>query len=114
MRAALADDLEEFIRLGLLWDDERCSALVERLLAESQDTADPLPGRLGRFLEAVLIRSRMGHVTTALICDVEAVVYPRVWKFVEALRDGMPDGELRIRLEVMNRRLSRLFAEEMA
>jgi len=28
------------------------------------------------------------------------------------VRDGMPDGELRTRIEVMNRRLSRLFVEE--
>ena len=31
---------------------------------------------------------------------------------MEAVRDGMPDGELRTRIEVMKRRLARLFAEE--
>jgi hypothetical protein len=40
------------------------------------------------------------------------VAYPRLWKVLEAVRGGLPDGELRIRIEVMGRRLSRTFAEE--
>jgi hypothetical protein len=44
--------------------------------------------------------------------EIEAVVYPRIWKLIEAIRAGMPDGEVRTRLEVMNRRLARLFVEE--
>jgi hypothetical protein len=35
-----------------------------------------------------------------------------VWKLMEAARDDLPAGELQTRLEVMNRRLSRLFARE--
>jgi hypothetical protein len=112
VRVDLADELEEFVRLGGLWDDAVCAGMVDRLLAESTETADPLPARLGRFIEAVLIRSRMGDVSQHLVCDIDAIVYPRLWKLVEAIRDGMPDGELRTRIEVMNRRLSRLFVEE--
>jgi hypothetical protein len=44
--------------------------------------------------------------------DVEGVVYPRLWKIMEAVGDGMPDGELRTRIEVFNRRLARCFANE--
>ncbi len=112
VRTDLADELEEFVRLGQLWDDEGCAGMVDRLLVESERTDDPLPARLGRFIEAVLIRSRMGDVSMHLVCDIEAIVYPRLWKLIEAVRDGMPDGELRTRIEVMNRRLSRLFVEE--
>ena len=49
MRMELADELEEFVRLGHLWSIEDCSAMVELLAAESEATDDPLPGRLGRF-----------------------------------------------------------------
>ena len=114
MRTAIVDELEEFVRVGHLWDDAGCAAMVDRLLRESEETDDPLPARLGRFVEAVLIRTRMGDVSTHLVCDIEAIVYPRLWKLIEAVRDGMPDGELRTRIEVMNRRLSRLFVEEGA
>jgi hypothetical protein len=31
---------------------------------------------------------------------------------MEAARDGLPDAELRTRIEVFNRRLSRTFAQE--
>ena len=112
VRTEIVDELEEFVRLGSLWDDAACAAMVERLLAESEEHDDWLPARLGRFIEAVLIRNRMGNVSTHLVCDIEAIVYPRLWKLMEAVRDGMPDGELRTRIEVMNRRLSRLFVEE--
>ena len=44
--------------------------------------------------------------------QIDAIVYPRVWKLIEGIRDGMPDSELRTRIEVMNRRLARLFVEE--
>jgi hypothetical protein len=44
--------------------------------------------------------------------QIDAIVYPRVWKVIEGIRDGMPDAELRTRIEVMNRRLARLFVEE--
>jgi len=46
--------------------------------------------------------------------QIDAIVYPRVWKVIEGIRDGMPDAELRTRIEVMNRRLARLFVEETA
>lgn len=111
MRAELADELEEFIRAGELWNDEVSEALVDRLQGESATTGDPLPGRLGGFLNAVRIRQQMGDLPLGLACDIEAIVYPRLWKLVEGVRDGMPDGELRTRIEVMNRRLSRLFVE---
>jgi hypothetical protein len=108
----LADELEEFVRLGHLWSETDCSAMVAKLTAESEETGDPLPGRLARFFDAVTLRMRLGEVPGPLRVQIEAIVYPRVWKLIEAIRDGLPDTELRTRLEVMNRRLARLFVEE--
>ena len=112
MRMEVADELEEFVRQGHLWSIEDCSALVERLNTESEETDDPLPARLGRFLDAVNIRTRIADVPSQLRVQIDAIVYPRVWKVIEGIRDGMPDAELRTRIEVMNRRLARLFVEE--
>jgi len=112
MRLELADELEEFVRAGHLWSDLDCAAMVERLTSESDATSDPLPARLGRFLEAVSIRTRIGEVPGGLRVQIDAIVYPRVWKVIEGIRDGMPDSELQTRIEVMNRRLARLFVEE--
>jgi hypothetical protein len=114
MRMELADELEEFVRAGHLWSDEHCAAMVDLLNAETAASGDPLPERLGRFLEAVHIRSQISDVPSSLRVQIEAIVYPRVWKVIEGIRDGMPDAELRTRIEVMNRRLARLFVEETA
>jgi len=51
-------------------------------------------------------------VPTEVTDDIEAVAYPRPGKVLEAVHGGLPDGALRIRIEVMGRRLSRTFAEE--
>ncbi len=75
-------------------------------------TDDPLPAQLARPLASVLWRLQLGPVPTRLAADIEAVAYPRLWKVLEAVRGGLPDGELRTRIEVMGRRLSRTFAEE--
>ncbi len=109
---ALADELEEFVRLGDLWNPEGCAAMIGRLRAESERTDDPLPARLGRFLEAVAIRARISEVPSTLRSEIDAIVYPRVWKLIEGIRDEMPDAELKTRIEVMNRRLARLFVDE--
>ena len=114
MRMDLADELEEFVRAGHLWSNEDCGAMVERLTAESEASGDPLPARLGRFLDAVNIRTQISDVPSSLRVQIDAIVYPRVWKVIEGIRDGMPDSELRTRIEVMNRRLARLFVEETA
>ena len=112
MRAEVADDLEAFVEAGSLWDPPALAAFVAHLADVAKVDGDPLVGRLGRFLEAVGLRQRVGEVTPVMRSEIEAVVYPRVWKVIEAVRAGMPEGELRTRLEVMNRRLARLFVEE--
>jgi len=108
----VADDLEAFVEAGALWDPTAVKALIGRLEAETAATGDPLPAQLARPLGSVLWRLKLGPVPTRLAADIEAVTYPRLWKVLEAVRGGLPDGELRVRIEVMGRRLSRTFAEE--
>ena len=112
MRVEVAEQLEAFIEAGALWDDAAVQRVAAWLAEESATTGDPLPARLGRFLDAVRLRQQVEAVSAPKRAEIEAIVYPRVWKVIEAIRSGLPDGELRTRLEVMNRRLARLFVEE--
>jgi hypothetical protein len=112
VRLELVDELEEFIQHGRLWTPADLQAMIDRLEAEALEHDDQFAHQLGRFLTSVLIRMQIGDVSTHLAVDIEGIVYPRLWKLMEAVRDGMPDGELRTRIEVMKRRLSRLFADE--
>jgi hypothetical protein len=114
VRAVLVDELEEFVRLGELWDTDGLAALVARLERESVDTDDPIPAMLARPFSSLLVRQRMGPLPTRMAHDIEGIIYPRLWKVMEAAREGLPDGELRTRVEVMNRRLSRRFAQEQS
>jgi hypothetical protein len=114
VRPELVDELEEFVRRGRLWHPDDVQALVDRLESEAQATGDPIPHLLCAPLNSLLVRMRLGAVPSATAADVEAVVYPRLWKVMEAARDALPEAELRTRIEVMNRRLARVFAEEPA
>ncbi|MDQ6616743.1 MAG: hypothetical protein M3083_18855 [Actinomycetota bacterium] len=113
MRVALADELEEFIRRGDLWDETQLAALIATLEADAA-AGDVITGLLTQPLRSVRLRVQMGDIPGRVAGDVEGIVYPRLWKIMEALRDDMPDGELRIRIEVFNRRLARCFADEPA
>ena len=112
MRPELVDEIEEFVRKGQLWHVDHLNDLIGRLEAEAEATDDPIPRQLSAPLRALLVRMRIGEVSNRLASDVEGVIYPRLWKVMEAARDGLPDGELRTRIEVFNRRLSRMFAQE--
>jgi hypothetical protein len=112
VRPALIDELEEFIKDGSLWDPPALERVIERLEQESTDTEDPVPQMLAHPLRAILLRQGMGVLDQRMANDLEGIVYPRVWKVMEAARDGLPDGELRTRIEVLNRRLSRRLVEE--
>ena len=112
MRTELVDYLEEFIRAGRIWHEEDLDALIARLERESDETDDPLPRMLSRPLSSLLWRMKIGPLPRRFADDVEGIIYPRLWKVMEAVWDGLPDGELRTRIEVLNRRLARRFAEE--
>jgi len=112
VRSEVVEELEEFIQHGRLWSADDLQAIIDRLEGEAREHDDPFSHQLARFLTSVLLRLRMSEVPPRLAADIEGIVYPRLWKVMEAVRDGMPDGELRTRIEVMKRRLARLFAEE--
>lgn len=112
VRTEVVDELEDFIQHGRLWSPDDLQVMIDRLEAEGREHDDPFSLQLARFLTSVLLRIRMSDVPPRLASDIEGIVYPRLWKVMEAVRDGMPDGELRTRIEVMKRRLARLFAEE--
>lgn len=100
------------MRTGSLWDAPALDQIIQRLEDESRLQDDPVPQMLAHALRAVLLRLQMGEVSQRMTNDVEGIVYPRIWKVMEAARDGLPDGELRTRIEVLNRRLSRRLVEE--
>jgi len=100
------------VRTGSLWDAPALDQIIQRLEDESRLQDDPVPQMLAHALRAVLLRLQMGEVSQRMTNDVEGIVYPRIWKVMEAARDGLPDGELRTRIEVLNRRLSRRLVEE--
>jgi hypothetical protein len=112
VRLALVDELEEFVRRGGLWDAPLLAALIGSLEADAADHGDAVAGLLTGPLRSVGLRRQLGEVPRRVACDVEGIVYPRLWKIMEAVRDDMPEGELRIRIEVFNRRLARCFADE--
>lgn len=108
----MVDELEEFVRRGKLWHEDELTALIGRLEEEADRRDDAIPRLLTAPLRSLLVRMGIGDVPTGLAADCEAVLYPRLWKVMEAARDGLPDAELRTRIESLNRRLSRIFAEE--
>jgi hypothetical protein len=113
MRPELADEIEAFVEAGDLWHPEQLQDMIDRLTAQGEEDGDPLPAMLARHLGALVVRLRMGEIDDRFAKDIEGIVYPRMWKVMEAIRDGMPQGELRTRIEVMNRRLARRFVEEL-
>ena len=112
VRLALVDQMEEFVRAGGLWDESQLGALIAALEADAADRGDVIAGLLTQPLRSIGLRAQQGEISHRVACDVEGIVYPRLWKIMEAVRDDMPDGELRIRIEVFNRRLARCFADE--
>jgi hypothetical protein len=112
VRETLVDELEEFVRRGELWDPAELAALIASLETESANTDDPIPAMLAQPFASLLVRQRMGDLTPRMAHDIEGIIYPRLWKVMEAVRGGLPDGELRTRVEVLNRRLARRFVQE--
>ncbi len=112
MRLDLADELEEFVRRGELWDRDVLAELISALERETAETADPIPAMLAQPFSSLLVRQRMGELPPRMAHDIEGIIYPRLWKVLEGVRAGVPDGELRTRVEVLNRRLARRFVQE--
>jgi hypothetical protein len=100
--------LEELFETGFTWDEAELADLVERLAALG---GSPV-AELAQGFAGVGRRLRTGEMAEPLRREVEAVIYPRLWKVLEAVRAGLPEGEQRARVQVLNRRLARLLAAE--
>jgi hypothetical protein len=100
--------LEELFEVGIRWDEAELSSLVDRLAALGETPVSELA--IG--FAGVQGRLESGDLSEPLRREVEAVVYPRLWKVLEAVRAGLPEGEQRARVQVLNRRLARLLAAE--
>ena len=100
--------LEQLFDDGFVWDESELADLAERLAALG---GSPV-AELAHGFAGVRLRLEQGDVPEPLRREVEAVIYPRLWKVLEAVRAGLPEGEQRARVHVLNRRLARLFAAE--
>ena len=100
--------LEDIFETGLTWDASALDDLAQRL----DGLGDSPVAQLSEAFVGVRLRLETGEVSEPLRRQVEAVIYPRLWKVLEALRAGLPEGEQRARVQVLNRRLARLLATE--
>ena len=100
--------LEKLFEAGFAWDEAALDDLCRRLEALGRSPVAELAHGFG----GVGLRLRAGDVSEPLRREVEAVIYPRLWKVLEAVRAGLPEGEQRARVHVLNRRLARLLAAE--
>lgn len=112
MRLQMVDELEEFLRQGDFWDDDDMGGLLGRLEDESAATGDAVALALARALRSLVLRKQSGEVSRRLAHEVEGVLVPRLWKVMEAARRGLPDAELRTRVDGINRGLARLFVAD--
>ena len=108
MAPDVATFLEELFEAGFTWDEAELGDLVDRLTALGESPV----AQLAHGFAGVRLRLRTGEMGEPLRREVEAVIYPRLWKVLEAVRAGLPEGEQRARVEVLNRRLARLLATE--
>jgi hypothetical protein len=100
--------LEQLFETGFTWDEAELADLSDRLAALG---GSPV-AELAHGFAGVRLRLQVGDVPEAVRREVEAVIYPRLWKVLEAVQAGLPEGEQRARVHVLNRRLARLLATE--
>ena len=100
--------LEQFFETGLVWDEAVLADLADRLSALVRSPV----AELAHGFAALRLRLGTGDMPEPLRREVEAVIYPRLWKVLEAVRSGLPEREQRARVQVLNRRLARLLAAE--
>jgi hypothetical protein len=105
---ATVDTLQRLIEQDTLWDE----ALIEHQARELAASPDPAARELAGTFRALHLRLGLGPVPDRLRREVEGVFYPRLWKALEAVRLDLPPGEALTRVQVLNRRLARIFAEE--
>lgn len=100
----LADELERLLEHDAVRETAELRHCAERLAG--------VPGApaavLSPCLTTLAARLEQTRWTDHQRHDVEGVVYPRLWKLLEAVRDGLPEGEQLNRLRALEQRLARL------
>ena len=104
MSMDLADELERLIEQDAVWDTGGLGRCAQRLAVGPEEPAASLArcfSGLQQRLDDVPVDDRMRR-------NLEGVLYPRLWKVIEALRDGLPPGEQLNRVRALDRRLTEL------
>ncbi len=114
MRARVVEALEGFIERGDMWDVPAMTRIVDLLEREGEERDDRLSLMLAKVFAAVLLRMHMAPIDPHLAVDIQAHVYQRLYKVLEAVYDDLPEAEVRTRIEVFHRRLSRMIVDEDA
>lgn len=112
MRPEVVEALEGFIERGEMWDEQAMEHMVDFLEGQSVETGDRIPLMLAKVFAAILLRMKMAPIDKHLAFDVQAHVYQRLYKVLEATYDDLPEAEVRTRIEVFHRRLSRMIVDE--
>lgn len=100
MSRDLADELERLIERDAVWESAELGRCAHRLTARDGEPAASLALCLGA------LEARLGAAADdRLRRDVESILYPRLWKLLEAVRDGLPAGEQLNRVRALDRRL---------
>lgn len=100
----LADELERLIEQDAVWETAELRRGVGRIAV----VPGPPAAALARCLTFLADRLEEGPCPEEVRRDVEGLVYPRVWKLLEAVRDGLPESEQLIRIRALEERLTRL------
>ena len=104
MNTNLADELERLIEQDAVWDSGELGRCAQRLAGSPH----PPSAGLARCFSVLQGHLEGGAVDDRLRRNVEGVLYPRLWKVVEAVRDGLPSGEQLNRVRALDRRLHEL------
>ncbi|MGH9040521.1 MAG: hypothetical protein ACRDZ3_09845 [Acidimicrobiia bacterium] len=104
----LADELERLIEQDAVWVSGELGRCAERLGASPDEAA----AGLARCFATLESRLEGAPLDERLRRDVEGVLYPRLWKVVEAVRDGLPAGEQLNRVRALDRRLTDLLESD--
>lgn len=104
MTLDLADELERLIEQDAVWETGELGRCAQRLAVSPEEPA----ASLARCLSVLQGRLEDAPVDDRMRRDIEGVLYPRLWKVVEAVRDGLPSGEQLNRVRALDRRLTEL------
>ena len=99
----VAEEIEEFVRRG----GATSSTELEQLGAHLARSG-PVGSHLGSVLAPWQAVVGSGPVSATRQIDVEALVYPRLWRIIEAVRDDLPVGEIENRVRGLEVRLTEL------